>query len=68
MHQLESVTHAGDRLPATDGQQSQVRLAYELLQTPRVRDAFDIAKEPAKVRDRYGSYRAGQACLMGRRA
>lgn len=67
VHQLEAVTHVDDRLPATDGQQAQVRLAYELLQTPRVRDAFDLAKEPAKVRDRYGRYRAGQACLMGRR-
>jgi hypothetical protein len=44
-----------------------VKQAYELLHTPRVRDAFDIAQEPAKVRERYGRFRAGQACLMGRR-
>ncbi len=66
-HRLEAATHAGERLPATDGQRALVRQAYELLHTPRVRDAFDLAQEPAKVRDRYGRFRAGQACLMGRR-
>ena len=67
VHRLDAVTHAGDRLPATDSQRALVRQAYELLHTPRVRDAFDLAREPAKVRDRYGRFRAGQACLMGRR-
>ena len=67
VHRLEAATHAGERLPATDGQRALVRQAYELLHTPRVRDAFDLAQEPAKVRDRYGRFRAGQACLMGRR-
>ncbi len=67
VNRLQAATHAGSRLPATDGQRALVRQAYELLHTPRVRDAFDIAQEPAKVRDRYGRFRAGQACLMGRR-
>jgi hypothetical protein len=66
-HRLDAVTHAGDRLPAADGRRALVRQAYELLHTPRVRDAFDLAREPARVRDRYGRFRAGQACLMGRR-
>ncbi|HEX3149244.1 MAG TPA: DUF1501 domain-containing protein [Gemmataceae bacterium] len=67
VHQLEAATHANEKLPATDGQQALARQAFELLHTPRVRDAFDIAREPTKVRDRYGRFRAGQACLMGRR-
>src|SRR4051794_23901188 len=66
-HRLDAVTRAGDRLPAADGQRALVRQAYELLHTPRVRDAFDLAREPARVRDGYGRVRAGQACLMGRR-
>jgi hypothetical protein len=41
--------------------------AYEWMNAPRIRDAFDIEQEPAKMRDRYGRSRAGQACLMGRR-
>jgi len=62
---LESISQNDSRFPS-----STVALAsqaYELMQTPRVRDAFDIDQEPGKVRDRYGRFRAGQACLMGRR-
>jgi hypothetical protein len=43
------------------------RQAYELLSRPESRAAFDLAREPAAVRDRYGRYRAGQACLLARR-
>jgi hypothetical protein len=41
--------------------------AYDLVGSPRIRDAFDIGREPAAVRDRYGRFRGGQACLMARR-
>ncbi|HET6573265.1 MAG TPA: DUF1501 domain-containing protein [Fimbriiglobus sp.] len=44
-----------------------LRKAYELIDSPRVRTAFELGKEPSKVRDRYGRYRAGQACLLARR-
>ena len=53
--------------PAAAGQDEVLRKTYDLLNAPRTRDAFDLAKEPAPVRDRYGRYRAGQACLLGRR-
>lgn len=43
------------------------RQAFELLESPRGQRAFDLSEEPAKVRDRYGRYRAGQSCLLGRR-
>ena len=43
------------------------RQAFELVNAPQVRKALDLEREPARVRDRYGRYRAGQACLMGRR-
>ncbi|MFO0953348.1 MAG: DUF1501 domain-containing protein [Isosphaeraceae bacterium] len=43
------------------------RQAYELLDSPRARAAFDIESEPGRVRDRYGRHRSGQACLLGRR-
>lgn len=41
--------------------------AFELIDSPLVRTAFDLGREPAKVRDRYGRYRAGQATLLARR-
>lgn len=43
------------------------RRARELLEQPRVRDAFNLAAEPCTLRDRYGRDRSGQACLLARR-
>jgi hypothetical protein len=44
-----------------------LRKAHELIDAPHVRDAFDLGKESARTRDRYGRYRGGQACLLARR-
>ena len=41
--------------------------AYDLLDTPKAREAFDISKEDAKMRERYGKTEAGQRLLMARR-
>lgn len=41
--------------------------AFDLLASPRCRQAFDLGAEPASVRDRYGLHRSGQACLLARR-
>ena len=41
--------------------------AFDLLTSPRARAAFDLAKEPARVRDRYGRHHFGQSCLLARR-
>ena len=41
--------------------------AFALLASARTREAFDLAAEPAWVRDRYGRHRTGQACLLARR-
>jgi hypothetical protein len=41
--------------------------AYRLMTSPQARQAFDVAKEPAEVRDRYGMTRFGQCCLLARR-
>jgi len=43
------------------------RRAFEFLDSPRYRQAFDLAREPACVRERYGPNRSGQAMLLGRR-
>jgi hypothetical protein len=43
------------------------RQAFELLASPRGRQAFDLAAEPPALRDRYGRNRTGQACLLARR-
>ncbi|WP_182870474.1 DUF1501 domain-containing protein [Stieleria mannarensis] len=41
--------------------------AYSLLDTPAAKEAFNIDKEDAKTRDRYGRNQAGQRLLMARR-
>jgi uncharacterized protein (DUF1501 family) len=37
------------------------------MSSPKARAAFDLAKEPATTRDRYGRTRFGQSCLLARR-
>ncbi len=43
------------------------RKAYDLLGSRAVRQAFDLTREPQAVRERYGLYRSGQACVLARR-
>jgi len=41
--------------------------AYRLMTSVKAREAFDLTKEPQKVRERYGMTRFGQSCLLARR-
>ena len=41
--------------------------AFNLLTSPEAKSAFDLNKEPANLRDRYGRNTLGQSCLMARR-
>lgn len=41
--------------------------ALEMLTSPRTREAFDLAKEPDALRDRYGRTTGGQSLLLARR-
>ncbi|MBA2115379.1 DUF1501 domain-containing protein [Bremerella alba] len=41
--------------------------AFRLMTSPKAREAFDLTKEPQKVRERYGMNRFGQSCLLSRR-
>lgn len=43
------------------------RRAFDLLAGDATRRAFDLAAEPAAVRERYGLTQFGQACLLARR-
>ncbi len=43
------------------------RQAFDLLNSAHYRQAFEIERESQVMRDRYGWYRTGQACLMARR-
>ena len=41
--------------------------AYRLMTSTKAREAFDLTREPEKVRERYGMTRFGQCCLLARR-
>jgi uncharacterized protein (DUF1501 family) len=41
--------------------------AFRLMTSVKAREAFDLSKEPAAVRERYGMNRFGQCCLLARR-
>ena len=43
------------------------RQAYSMLMSDRVREAFDLSREPDELRDRYGRHAYGQRAIMGRR-
>jgi hypothetical protein len=68
---LHRIEQAGDSFLKTDPHTRDLRLLYqqahELLASPQCRLAFDLTREKESVRERYGHYRSGQACLLARR-
>ncbi|MDP1797107.1 MAG: DUF1501 domain-containing protein [Planctomycetaceae bacterium] len=58
-----------DRHASTETQRQQTLYdrAFDLLDRPSVQHAFNLDREPAALRDRYGRNRSGQACLLARR-
>ncbi len=46
---------------------SEQKLAFEMLTSAKVREAFDLCREDARTRDRYGRTLFGAATLLGRR-
>lgn len=46
---------------------SNFEAAYRMMTSPEAREAFNLEKEPRKVRERYGLNRFGQCCLLSRR-
>ena len=47
--------------------QAMYRQAFDMLDRPEAREAFNLNAESAALRDRYGRHRSGQACLLARR-
>lgn len=46
---------------------SNFNAAFRMMTSSQARDAFDLTKEPQKVRQKYGMNRFGQSCLLARR-
>jgi hypothetical protein len=67
---LDQMNRSAAALEATAGMRNLdgfMRRAYELLASPASRDAFDLAREPEKVRESYGPKPFAQNCLLARR-
>ena len=56
-----------DRLPAARTIGTYHDRAFSMLSSPRVKEAFDLSREPAKMRDDYGRTTYGQCVLLARR-
>lgn len=56
--------HRNDAVKLRDNYRQQ---AFDLLTSGRAREAFDIEREPAKIRERYGQNRWGQCLVLARR-
>jgi Protein of unknown function (DUF1501) len=48
-------------------EQKHRRLAFDLITSPSVREAFDLSREPQRLRDRYGNSLFGASTLLARR-
>lgn len=46
---------------------SSFQQAYTLMSSQKAREAFELHREPEKVREKYGNNRFGQSCLLARR-
>ena len=65
--QLDQACAALERDASLADMNGLYRQAFDLLSKPQTRQAFDLAAEDPKLRERYGRHRPGQACLLARR-
>jgi hypothetical protein len=67
LQQMNRVAPLLETTAATHNRDGFTQRAYQLLGSPASRNAFDLAKEPQKVRDAYGPTPFAQNCLLARR-
>jgi len=64
--QLDDLQRRGET-SSTQEHDSAYERAFRLLTSPEAKAAFDLGREPEKLRDRYGRNTFGQSCLLARR-
>src|SRR5689334_5329750 len=64
---VDSVVKDFEASPSAQLMDANFQSAYRLMTSTKARKAFDLTKEPEKVRERYGMTRFGQSCLLARR-
>jgi uncharacterized protein (DUF1501 family) len=64
---VEGALDVFEKTPAARQMDDDFGLAFRLMSSKVAREAFDLAREPERVRERYGRTRFGQSCLLARR-
>jgi len=68
LERFDDFRRDADATGAVDGMDQFTRRAFELVMSPAIREAFDLNKEPAALRARYGANSFGaQSLLLARR-
>ena len=67
VRQLDRLRGELDQRGSFEGVSAFREQALEMLTSPRVAEAFDLAREPDALRDDYGRTHWGQSCLLARR-
>ncbi|MBM3728375.1 MAG: DUF1501 domain-containing protein [Acidobacteria bacterium] len=68
LEKLDRWQRSGEaRLPVLKEVDSYYEKAFSLVTSPRVKKAFQLEEESAKLRDAYGRTMFGQSCLLARR-
>jgi hypothetical protein len=67
LEQIDGQRRLLDRAAEARGLDGYQQRAFDLVSSPETRKAFDLAREPVAVRDRYGRTEFGQCCLLARR-
>ena len=67
LHDLDTIRRDIDTKGDLDGLDTFYRDALEMVTDVKAQRAFDVNKEPVKLRDRYGRNDLGQCCLLARR-
>jgi hypothetical protein len=65
--QLDAECRSLDTVGAVANVDTFYQRAFDLLTSPRTRQAFELHQEPARLRDRYGRHSQGQGALLARR-
>jgi hypothetical protein len=67
LQQMDEQRRRADALAGQGGFAQKRQLAFDLLTSARVREAFDLAREPDRLRQRYGASLFGSSTLLARR-
>jgi hypothetical protein len=68
LHELDKYQQRVETtIPAVQARDIFYEKAHDLITSPTAKKAFDLSREPDKVRDAYGRNGVGQSCLLARR-